>query len=222
MTGAPPPDAGAYPAMPWALHADRLWSTAHLVELGTARRAVPDGVRVQPVLPGRTAGGLYVAEYRPPSVLAYRELIVSPAIVRLGARLAIWVTHVFVDSPASLAGGRALLGVPKALAEFTGDPEAPEGLRITEGGRELCRLRCGPLLGLWGTRADLRTAHRDVRDSSGAALSVHRTSLRGRLAIGAARASVPPESRLAPLRLGRAWLAVGLGGAEGLFGQRNG
>jgi acetoacetate decarboxylase len=88
------------------------------VPLEVARGLVPAGVGVVAVAPGRTAGGLLLARYEEPSTLRYGELLVLPALTRVRGRLGWWVSHAYVDSPASLAGGRAMWGVPKDLATF--------------------------------------------------------------------------------------------------------
>jgi acetoacetate decarboxylase len=62
-------------------------------------------------------GGLYAAayvDYRDGSVLTYGELLVA----RLTGRH-VRITDIWVDSPASMAGGRALWAIPKQLADLT-------------------------------------------------------------------------------------------------------
>jgi hypothetical protein len=50
--------------------------------------------------------------------LQYDELMVGP-LVRCGARMGLWVSHIWVDSAASLWGGRRIWSLPKELATFT-------------------------------------------------------------------------------------------------------
>lgn len=87
--------------------------------LATARRHVPADVEVVAVAPGRTAGGFLLARYDGPSTLHYGELLVLPALTRVRGRLGWWISHAYVDSEASLRGGRRMWGVPKDLATFT-------------------------------------------------------------------------------------------------------
>ena len=61
-------------------------------------------------------------EYEPTGVLAYRELFLSFA-VRDGRHVSTTITHMWVDSPESRAGGRGLWAIPKELAEFTFGPD---------------------------------------------------------------------------------------------------
>jgi hypothetical protein len=90
-----------------------------LVAVAAARRHVPADVEVVATAPGRTAGGLLLARYEGPSTLRYSELLVLPALTRVAGKLGWWISHAYVDSPASLAGGREMWGVPKDLATFT-------------------------------------------------------------------------------------------------------
>ena len=89
-----------------------------LVPLELARAHVPAGVDVVPVAPGRTAGGFLLARYEGGSTLQYGELLVFPALTRVRGSVGVWISHAYVDSPASLAGGRRMWGVPKDLATF--------------------------------------------------------------------------------------------------------
>ncbi len=75
------------------------------------------------MLPGRTAGGFLLARYGGPSTLHYGELLVMPALTRVRGRLGWWISHAYVDSPASLRGGREMWGVPKDLAAFAWGPD---------------------------------------------------------------------------------------------------
>ena len=102
-----------YPPSPWRLVGDAYVSGWFLDELPV----VPQGIR--PVeLGGR---GLVVTawvDYRAGGVLAYRELMATVA-VHNGRGVGACITHIWVDSPVSLAGGRALWHIPKELAEFS-------------------------------------------------------------------------------------------------------
>lgn len=104
-----------YPPSPW-----RLTGQAHVsgwLLPADELPVVPHGVR-----PITTAGrGMVVTawvDYRPGGVLTYRELMAAVA-VHSGRGIGACITHIWVDSPVSLAGGRALWHIPKELAEFT-------------------------------------------------------------------------------------------------------
>lgn len=76
-------------------------------------------------------------------------MIVAPALVRRGFWPGFWISHIFVDHPASQAGGREIWGLPKELAQFTWETVA-EGMHV-EARREstsLAAFDCHPAA--WG------------------------------------------------------------------------
>lgn len=109
------PDAAAeYPPEPWHLAANAyvsLWTVpvADLPRLPTTERPVTLG------------GAALVAtawfDYLPSGQLAYHELL-SAVVVRGGLTPTATITEIWVDSAASLAGGRALWAIPKELADL--------------------------------------------------------------------------------------------------------
>jgi hypothetical protein len=98
------------------------------VPLDLARRHVPGDVDLVPVAPGRTAGGFLLARYEGASTLHYGEVLVFPGLTRIAGKVGVWISHAYVDSPASLAGGRLMWGVPKDLATFAW---SDGGVRVT-------------------------------------------------------------------------------------------
>jgi hypothetical protein len=109
-----------YPPAPWRIAGPAMICPA-LVPLDAARDQVPGDVEVVAVAPGRTAGGFLLAAYEGDSTLHYGELLVVAALTRVEGKLGLWISHAYVDSPASLAGGRRMWGVPKDLATFDWD-----------------------------------------------------------------------------------------------------
>jgi Acetoacetate decarboxylase (ADC) len=105
----------AYPPEPWRLRGD-LHASVFAVPLASVRVDLPPGWR--PLRWGRfgVVGTAWVS-YQPGGVLAYQELM-STLLVRRGWRVLPTITHTWVDSPASRAGGRELWGIPKELAAF--------------------------------------------------------------------------------------------------------
>lgn len=140
-----PPETrdSSYPPAPWRL---RGWAvqSLHLVDIAAVRPILPPGLRIVPVAPGRTLGSVYVARYGPGSVLEYHELIVLPALTWRAGRIGFWVSHIYVDHPASAAGGRAIWNLPKELAEFAVE-EHGRGRRIeiSRDGRRLLVIEHG-------------------------------------------------------------------------------
>jgi len=119
---------------------------AGLVPVAVARALAPPAVTVLPVRPGRTLGGVLVAEYGEGSTLRYSELIVFSGLAWHRGRVGLCVSHIVVDDSTSLTGGRELWGLPKELAEF----RWRDGHRAVEvHGREgsLLRMRAEPAAG---------------------------------------------------------------------------
>lgn len=105
----------AYPPEPWDLAGSgqiTVWGVA-----AGAVPALPDGVRAATVA-GRAAVCTAFVDYGEGSLLAYHELLAA-VVVREGRGLALCITDIWVDSPASRAGGRELWGIPKELADFS-------------------------------------------------------------------------------------------------------
>jgi len=119
-----------HPPPPWRLRG-ALTLVPAPVRLAAARRfRVPGGARLLGA--GWTPGGVLLADYRA-GTLAYRELIVFSGLALAGGRPGLVVSHIYVDSEASLSGGREIWGLPKEPAEFTLAPgrfEARQGATV--------------------------------------------------------------------------------------------
>ena len=118
MTGHMPLPAGVdttYPPAPWHMHG-QLWLSLFRVREGDH--------------PDREPGvyGVALVRYEEPSPLTYGELLVAH-MVSTGSKppKAVSITDIWVDSPASVAGGRELWAIPKDLCDFTFRSE-PQGL----------------------------------------------------------------------------------------------
>ena len=100
----------SYPPAPWQMHG-QLWLSLFRVREGDHPDRAP-GVH-----------GVALVKYEDPSPLTYGELLVAH-LVRPGSSAprsarAVNITDIWVDSPASVAGGRELWAIPKDLCEFT-------------------------------------------------------------------------------------------------------
>ncbi|MFT4187338.1 MAG: acetoacetate decarboxylase family protein [Aeromicrobium sp.] len=105
----------SYPPEPWRLHGHAhvgVW----LVPTGEAPPPHHPGTR-QIRLFGRVIVAAAFFRYDAPSPLTYDE-IMATQFVRDGWRPRVSITHIWVDSPASMAGGRELWAIPKELATF--------------------------------------------------------------------------------------------------------
>lgn len=96
----PTPTDIEYPAAPWNMHG-QLWMSLFRVKQGDH--------------PGRQPGiyGVAMVAYEEPSPLTYGELLIARRYEK-----AVTITDIWVDSMASLAGGRELWAIPKDLATF--------------------------------------------------------------------------------------------------------
>jgi hypothetical protein len=127
-----------YPPVPWHLTGTSI-QIIKLVDVSRVRALVPQQLRIVPLLPGKTLAVLYCARYSAQSTLAYHELLVAPAIVRDGGRVGFWISHIYVDSPASASGGQHIWGLPKQLATFHWN-EADREVRVDRESSLLCRI----------------------------------------------------------------------------------
>lgn len=108
----------AYPPEPWLLGGDFAVAVflVPVREIPTEVMAqLPEGSRPLAVA-GRAVVGVSAVRYTPGGVLAYDELLVAIPVVHQ-ARLAVTIPQIWVSSPASRAGGRALWGIPKELMD---------------------------------------------------------------------------------------------------------
>jgi acetoacetate decarboxylase len=129
----------SYPPAPWRLAGDALLCVKR-VSTATARPFVPGSLRIVEAGPDQTLSVLYLARYGTGASLQYHELIVTCAVVRRGLHVGAWVSHIYVDHPASIAGGREIWGLPKQLAQFEWSQDGCE-IAVNVGSQPLCRLR---------------------------------------------------------------------------------
>jgi acetoacetate decarboxylase len=62
--------------------------------------------------------GVALVDYREPSPLTYGELLLARTTKNRAGKGAVTITDIWVDSPASMAGGRELWAIPKELCDF--------------------------------------------------------------------------------------------------------
>ncbi|MBY0587683.1 acetoacetate decarboxylase family protein [bacterium] len=129
-----------YPPAPWHLSGQGV-QLVQTVDVRDVRRLVPPELSIVSVWPGRTLGVVAFAHYGPGSVLEYDELIIAPAIVRYRGQWGVWVSHIYVNHPLSVQGGRELWGVPKELADFRWhDDGRSASVEAIDQGRTICRV----------------------------------------------------------------------------------
>jgi acetoacetate decarboxylase len=187
-----------YPSAPWTLKGSAV-HTVQLVDRVQARAFVPSGLDMVSVLPGKTVGVVYLASYGPESVLPYHELIVVPALARYGMHVGGWISHIYVDHPDALAGGREIWGLPKELAQFTWQAGDQSQVTVRQGGRVICTLHYGRPRRLWRLPLFL-----PVLSRRGAHLLRFTGTGTARFGLGKGRLDVPAE---------HPWAALGMAGA---------
>lgn len=105
------PTAGvSYPAAPWHM-VGSLWLTLFKV-----------AQRVDDLRPAGIYGAAFVS-YEQGSPLTYSELLVARPISTDEHGRRVSITDIWVDSPASVAGGRELWAIPKGLCDFSLESE---------------------------------------------------------------------------------------------------
>ena len=205
------------PPMPWRLRAHGVTLiTLHKVDVDRARAWVPPEYPILQFWPGKTIGGLWAAKYGPGSDLQYNELIAACATVWYRGRPAPWATHLYVDNPLSVRGGRELIGAPKHLAPFTSDTSARTRITIGDPQRPICRISYGRQLWVCRMGVRLPALHLDFRNPG--RVSVHGNEVRGRIGLTHANVEIPEDSPLRALGLGRPLVSVCGRELEAVFG----
>jgi hypothetical protein len=190
----------SYPAAPWILEGFSL-QTLHLLDIERVRPFIPSELNIVSVLPGKTVGGVYVASYGAGSSLEYNELIVVSALLQRGTKIGGWVSHIYVDNPDSVAGGREIWGLPKQLAQFTWNVGKMPSVQVKQDDQPLCTLSSNWQLPGW------------QQPLSGPVFSLLKSQLlqftgQGTLKLHLAGVDlvISSTSPLADLNLGRPWL----------------
>jgi Acetoacetate decarboxylase (ADC) len=193
-----------YPPPPWRLQG-RAFLSLHILETERVRAFIPAELNIISIWPGKTIGAVVVASYGVGSVLEYDELIVAPALVHYAGNFGGWISHIYVDHPDSVAGGREIWGLPKQLAQFTWEETRQERVTITQGKQVLCTLNYGQPYVLWqqpllgNSFGGLNSRLLFFEAKAKAHLSVVNTEL-----------EMPQGSPLIPLELGSPWLTFSL------------
>ena len=183
----------AYPQAPWTLQG-YAFQTLQLLDIDRVRSLVPSELEIISVWPGKTLGGVYLSSYGSGSVLEYSELIVIAAFVGYKGKFGGWVSHIYVDNPDSVAGGREIWRLPKELAEFTWD--SVERVTVRQGNRLLCRFNSNRQV--FGWRQWLSASGFSTNDSN---LLAFPAELESHLGLVSSKLEVPASSPFASLSL---------------------
>ncbi len=122
-----------YPAAPWQL-VGSLWLTLFRVR-----------ERVDAQRPAGLYGAAFVS-YEEGSPLTYGELLVARPLVTAEHGRRVTITDIWVDSPASVAGGRELWAIPKQLGDLEHEaayagPTATTSWAARDGDRPIASAR---------------------------------------------------------------------------------
>lgn len=191
----------AYPRPPWTLQGHAL-QTLQLVDIAQVRPLIPPELEIIAVWPGKTLGGVYLASYSSGSILEYSELIVIAAMTRHSGNVGPWISHIYVDNPDSVAGGREIWGLPKELAQFTWEQRQQPSVRVYQGDQLLCSLNYEWQLPGW--KQQLTGQAFSTRSSD---LLLFEAKSEGRLGLGGAKLDVPATSLLSTVGLNQVWLS---------------
>lgn len=191
-----------YPQAPWTLQGYAI-QTLQPLDIDSVRPLIPSELEIIPVWPGKTLGGVYLSHYGSGSVLEYSELIVIAALVTHKGKFGGWVSHIYVDNPDSVAGGREIWGLPKELAEFTWEKAAQNRVTVRQGNELLCSLNYSQQG--FGWRQWLGGSAFSTLNSN---LLLFSAQLDSRLSLISSNLEVPPASPFASLANGQPWLTV--------------
>ncbi|NES98277.1 MAG: acetoacetate decarboxylase family protein [Desertifilum sp. SIO1I2] len=191
-----------YPPSPWTLRGFGL-QTVHLVDLDRVRSLIPHQLEIVSLFPGKTLGGIYLARYERGSTLEYNELIAVAAIVRSGWRWGGWISHIYVDNPDSVAGGREIWHLPKELAQFHW--EGMNHVTVRQEGQILCSLQSSAVSFSLPLSANL-----PVLSCANSSLFLFHGEFQGKTGWVDAGLSIPRESPLAALGLAKPWLSLSI------------
>ena len=195
MAAAPPgwlsdADRVRYPPEPWYLRGTAYVSLWRIRADELPATCLPPGTRLVMVF-GRAVVGTAWAVYGPGGVLAYNEVLAAVR-VRVGGRPFTTVTHIWVDHPASVAGGRELWGIPKQHAAFQVRGDGAGGAEfaasaVTPDGQPIAKLRFrgrAALPGRWRLRT--RTVQQPLDHDRSKALKIAEAKARASVGFGAA------------------------------------
>jgi hypothetical protein len=191
----------SYPPSPWQLHGHAL-QTLHLIDRSHLQSHLAPGLELVEPWPGKAIATVYLSSYESGSVLEYSELIIG-TLVRHRQQVGGWVTHIYVDNPDSVAGGREIWGLPKELAEFNWETGDSNQVSVRQGDRLLCAVRYHPSWSLW--RFPISATSFCMKDST---LFSFGGQISGRWNWLNAQVEVPNTSPFAGLNLGQPWLAI--------------
>jgi hypothetical protein len=189
-----------YPQTPWTLQGYAI-QTLQLLDVNRVRPLIPSQLNIISVLPGKTLGGVYLSYYGSGSVLEYSELIVIAGLLGYKGKFGGWVSHIYVDNPDSVAGGREIWGLPKEIAEFTWQQD--NRVTVQQGNRTLCSLNYTRQGFGWQQRLGASSF-----SALGSDLLIFPAEMDSRLGLISSKLEILSESPFAELNIGQPLLTV--------------
>jgi hypothetical protein len=148
---------------------------------------------------------IYAASYSAASVMPYNELIVANAIASYKGKIGAWISHIYVDNPNSVEGGRDIWGLPKEMADFTWHLGKAPGVQVSQGDRVLCSLNCKwHLPALPGFQLPVGAP---VLSKSGSRFLTFPGQGKLGLQVAGIDIQIPPESPFKPMNFGHPWMS---------------
>lgn len=194
-----------YPSAPWILRGAALQSL-YAIDITQVRPLIPPELEIVTVFPGKTLGGIYVARYEQGSSLEYSELIAAAAIVRSGWQWGGWISHIYVDNPDSVAGGREIWHLPKELAAFNW--QGSTQVSVSQGSQTLCTLNSSPPIFGFPINLTLPVFSCDRNSSADSHLFLFHGEFQGQMSWVNTQLNIPIESPLNHLNLAQPWLSM--------------
>ncbi len=192
----------SYLPPPWTLKGYGL-QILQIMEIDSVRALIPSEFKIISVGFGKTIGGVYLASYESGSTLEYHELIVSPALVSYGNQSGGWISHIYVDHPDSVAGGREIWGLPKELATF--EWENGNTIKVYQGSKLLYSLNYQPKK--WSLPLSLTLPSFGILDSD---ILRFQANFKSNLSLINSQFKIPTESPFANLGLEKPGLTLSL------------
>ena len=193
----------SYPQAPWTLCGYAI-QTLQLIDVEKTRPFIPPEFEIVSFFPGKTLGGIYVSSYSVGSVLQYNELIVAAGFVSYAGKIGAWISHIYVDNPDSVAGGREIWGLPKELADFTWDNSNHNSqVAIAQNNKQLCTISY--------SKPSLKVPlpfKGSVFSQLGSNIIMFDGDLSSQIGLTSSKVNIPTESPFYSLNLTQPWLTA--------------
>ncbi len=132
--------------------------------------------------------------------MEYSELIIIAGFLSYKGKFGGWVSHIYVDNPDSVAGGREIWGLPKELAQFTWTDRS---VTVSQADKLLCKLDYSRQS--FGLPLKLSASAFSCKDNN---LLIFPASVESRFGLVSSKLEIPPTSPFASLNISQPILTV--------------